>query len=139
MPKQQTEKSRYPSRYSPGKFVSAAQYITEFICEAKARKEQTSLPIRFWELPDWKKYYQFQVTICNRLLKQFKAAAILAALKNPKAKYIYSLQAPFLKNLIKMEQDKLDKEVKVIIKESLNRVVQGERQRQPTKLDKLDG
>lgn len=141
MPKEQTDKSRYPSRYSLGKFVTAAQYITEFVCETKARNEGKDLPERFWELPDWKKYYGFQVVICNRLLKKYSAKAILAALKQPKAKRIYSLQAPFLIPLIQAEQIKLDREqaMPVVVRNEPTLAATGTiRPRQKTVLDGLD-
>ena len=38
----------YPSRYSNGKTVSAAQYITELICEHKANIEKLDLHYKFW-------------------------------------------------------------------------------------------
>jgi chorismate-pyruvate lyase len=49
MAKNRTNKSRYPSRYSPNGWVSAPQYITELVCEKKAQKEKKELPMKFWE------------------------------------------------------------------------------------------
>ena len=43
--------SKYPSRYSDGKKVTAAQYITELICEKRAVKDKKELPNNFWKLP----------------------------------------------------------------------------------------
>ena len=53
MTKKRTNKSQYPSRYSPGGWVSAPQYITELICEKKAQKDQKELPK---QLTDAEKY-----------------------------------------------------------------------------------
>jgi len=44
---------KYISKYSNGKQVSAAQYITELICENKARIEQKDLHYRFWNNKEW--------------------------------------------------------------------------------------
>ena len=40
--------NKYPSRYSNGKQVSAAQYITEVICEHKAKIDGLDLNYKFW-------------------------------------------------------------------------------------------
>lgn len=103
----QTKKSRYPSRYSTNKFVTAAQYITELICEKKAKQDKKELPLKFWDLPEWNKYYRQQIVAANQLLKQYKEKAVIAALKNPKSFYTYSLRAPFLKKLIEQEEAKI--------------------------------
>ena len=71
MSKNRTEKSKYPSRYSPQGWVSAAQYITEVICEKKAQKDKKDLPIKFWEIKEWKSYYRYQITLANKLVKEF--------------------------------------------------------------------
>ena len=39
--------NKYISRYSNNKSVSEAQYITELICEKKAKLEKTDLHFRF--------------------------------------------------------------------------------------------
>ena len=52
MAKKRTEKSKYPSRYSPNGWVHSAQYITELICEKKAKTEGKELPIKIWELKE---------------------------------------------------------------------------------------
>ena len=58
MAKNSSNKSRYPSRYSPGGWVSAPQYVTELICESKARQDKKDLPRKFWEDKDWEKYFK---------------------------------------------------------------------------------
>ena len=40
--------NKYPSKYSNNKTVSAAQYITEIICEKKAKREGKDLHYIFW-------------------------------------------------------------------------------------------
>jgi hypothetical protein len=101
MSKKQTKKSKYPSRYSPEKFVHAAQYITEVICEKKAQIDKKELPIKFWELDEWRKFYKYQITLANKLLKKYGEHSIIAALKDKRMWRTYSLRNPFLENVIK--------------------------------------
>ena len=79
MAKNTTEKSRYPSRYSPEGWVSASQYITELICEKKARTDKKELPIKFWEIKEWCKYYKYQITLANKLIKSHGEDVVIAA------------------------------------------------------------
>lgn len=90
----------YPSRYSNGKDVSAAQYITELICEHKANIEKLDLHYRFWTNKKWSKYYRNQIATANKLLQKYSAKAIVRALNDKKAEKIYSLRAPHLLPII---------------------------------------
>lgn len=103
-------KKLYPSKYSNGKHVSAAQYITEIICEKKARLNKKDLHYRFWTNKEWSRFYRDQIASANKLLKQYSDVAILRALNNPKAAKIYSLRAPFLMPIIEAEQSLLGSE-----------------------------
>ena len=99
---------KYPSRYSNGKEISAAQYITEFICEKMADKNKKELTQKFWDLPEWKKYYKSQLFAAYGLLKIYDDVAIIKALRSNRAYGIYSLRAPHLDAIIKEEQRKLE-------------------------------
>jgi hypothetical protein len=101
---------KYPSRYSNGKFVSSAQYITELICENKAKKDKLDLHFKFWINKEWSSYYRNQIGTANKLLKTYDAKAIIKALGDPKAKNIYSLRAPHLLDIIQRYQDLVEKE-----------------------------
>ena len=101
---------KYPSKYSNGKTVSAAQYITEIICEKMAKKNKQNLHYRFWLSPEWEKFYKNQIASAYKLLKQYPDTAIVRGLNNPKAEKIYSLRAPHLPAIIEHEQTKLDQE-----------------------------
>ena len=98
--KSRSDKSRYPSRYSPGGWVSASQYITELVCEKKAQREKKELPMKFWEDKEWCKYYKYQITLANKLIKQHGEDAIVAALRDKRCWSTYSLRSPFLKKII---------------------------------------
>ena len=95
---------KYPSKYSNGKDVSAAQYITEIICEKKAKREGKDLHYRFWINKEWAAFYRNQIASANKLVKQHKELAIIKALGNPKAEKIYSLRAPHLIAIIEQEE-----------------------------------
>ena len=90
----------YPSRYSNGKSVSSAQYITELICEHKAKKDKLDLHYRFWLNKKWSAYYRNQICTANKLLKTYSAKAIIKALNDTRAEKIYSLRAPHLLPII---------------------------------------
>jgi hypothetical protein len=102
--------TKYISKYSNNKEVSAAQYITEIICEHYAKKKKLDLHYRFWTHKHWSVYYRNQIGTANKLLEQYDARAIVRALNNPKSLSIYSLRAPHLIAIIRDEQDKLSVE-----------------------------
>jgi hypothetical protein len=94
---------KYISKYSNGKYVSAAQYITEMICENKARIDKKDLHYRFWLNKEWSAFFRNQIATANKLVKIYGDKAIIQALKNDKATKIYSLRSPVLQDIIKRE------------------------------------
>lgn len=96
---------KYISKYSNGKEVSAAQYITEMICETKAKMDKKDLHYRFWTNKEWSKFYRDQIATANKLVKKYGHKAIINALKNKKASRTYSLRSPFLLKIIKSEYE----------------------------------
>lgn len=103
MAKERTENSKYKSRYSDS-FIGEAQYITEMICEKRAQKLKKELPRQFWNLPEWKKFFQQQVLAANSLLKLYDAKTIITVLKNPSTFNVMSLRAPQLEPLFDAEK-----------------------------------
>lgn len=120
MPEKQTQKSRYPSKYSQGVFVTAAQYISELVCEAKARSKKTVLTERFWSEPSWEKFYKQQIIAANGLLRTYRVEAIISALKTRQGSKIFSLHAPWLDDIIKEEQSKLELSEKIAADKAQN-------------------
>ena len=106
MAKEYSKKHPYPSRYSPGGWVSAPQYITELICESNARNKKIELPLQFWQLEEWGKYYRWQIKLANELITEFGPEIIVKALKDPQTKFICSLKSP---KLLKVIRDLLSK------------------------------
>ena len=100
MAKEQTDKSRFPSKYSPKQFVTPVQYIIELLAEAKARSEGRALPIKFWVLPEWATFYKSQLRAVNKLVKVKNPLMVIDFLK--KNNKLYSLNAKWAKD--KLEQ-----------------------------------
>jgi hypothetical protein len=108
---------KYSSRYSNGKTVTAQQYITEIICENKAKIDKKDLYFRFWTNKEWSKFYRDQIATANKLVKKYSEQAIIKALQNPKASRIFSLRAPHLIPIIEYEQEQLSNQNTILSKE----------------------
>lgn len=81
------------SKYSNDKEVSAAQFITELICENKAKIDKKDLHYKFWMNKEWASFFKNQIASAHKLLKQYDAIDIIRALKTPKGQRIFSLRA----------------------------------------------
>jgi hypothetical protein len=103
-------KAKYPSRYSNGKDVSAAQYITELICEHRAQLNSIDLHYRFWVTKEWASYYRNQISSANKLLQKYHPRAVIKALNDARAAKIYSLRAPHLVSIIEQYQKSVEQE-----------------------------
>jgi hypothetical protein len=102
---------KYISKYSNGKEITAAQYITEIICEHWAKQNQQDLHYRFWSTSEkWQKHYKGQISTANKLVKKYNAKAIIKALNDPKASRIYSLRAPHLPAIIERYEKILEEQ-----------------------------
>lgn len=112
-----SQKNKYISKYSNGKPVCAAKYITELVCERKAIKDKADLHYRFWLSEEWQKYFKNQIGSAYKLLKTYSDKAIVNALLTDKGKRIYSLRAPHLIAMIEQEEKKLAAENKLFTKE----------------------
>jgi hypothetical protein len=101
---------KYPSKYSNGKSVSPAQFISEMICERIAKRLKKDLHYRFWLSPEWEKEYKGQIAAANKLLKTYEPRAIVNALLTSAGQKIYSLRAPHLSGIIEQAADRLAKQ-----------------------------
>lgn len=94
MSNRQTEKSSYPSIYSPDKFVTFAQYLAEMMCGRKAKADNIDLPHQFWETSkEWKQYFTMQVLLANKLVRKYTEQVILTAVKEIPYAFSLRLQA----------------------------------------------
>lgn len=107
---------KYLSRYSNGKEVSEAQYITEIICEKKAKLNKEDLHYRFWISKKWSLFFKNQIATANKLLSKYDSKSIVAALLDPAAAKIFSLRAPHLLPIIERKHEELQKTNSVLSK-----------------------
>ena len=107
MAKNRTDKCRWPSKYSPGGWVTATQFIIELICEKQAAKKHKDLPIQFWKLPEWQKEFVSQTRAANKLVKKYGPKPIIQAIKK---RNIWSLRPKWVEAIIKEEFNKLEQE-----------------------------
>lgn len=114
MGKKRTEASRYPSKYAPKGWVTPAQYIIELICEKKALSEGRALSLKFWNNPEWAKFFREQTVQANGLLKHYSDKAIIRALQDRRTNKTYSLRAPWLLPIIEEHQKVVEAEAKRI-------------------------
>ena len=130
---------KFPSKYSNGKSVNAAQYIAELICERIAKRTKRDLHYRFWVNSDWEKEYKGQLAASYKLLKKYDVKAIINALQTSGGSKIYSLRAPHLVAMIDKEQKILDSTPEPTIKKiDRNFLDKGKIDIKPTNiLDKL--
>jgi hypothetical protein len=137
--KNQTQKSRYKSRFSPETFVTIQQYILEIICSRKAFMEKREIGLYFWKNEEWANFYKRWLRSVHKLSKKYSPEAILHALEDPRGKFKWSLDTEFMKGLIAEHQIKIDKE-KDRIKDLVPiEITEGEsfRENRPSKVDKL--
>jgi hypothetical protein len=101
---------KYISKYSNGKAVSPAQFITEIICERKAQDTKQDLHYRFWIDKKWFAYYKNQIASAHKLVKKYSAKAIIRALNTDQGRKIYSLRAPHLPAIIEQQEQIIQQE-----------------------------
>lgn len=129
---------KFPSKYSNGKEVTAAQYLAELICERLAKKNKKDLHYRFWLNPDWEKEYKGQIAAANKLLSNFDIKHIIAALSTFNGQKIYSLRAPHLSDMISKESRKQKHEnIEVAPQIERNITTYGRNKKSNSVLDKL--
>lgn len=103
---------KYPSKFSPGKLITADKLLAEVICERQARAKGIELPLLFWKTDGYKDYWEKellrQIRSAKALLQLYSPQAISKALKSKKGKTITSLLAPWLLDLVKEEEKKIE-------------------------------
>lgn len=96
-----------------GHEVKPAQYLTELMCERKANKEQRKIQAGFWHDDYWKTFYVQQIQAANSLLKLYAVDIIIAAVKDKRASWMYSLRSPQLKPILADYQKKAENKAKI--------------------------
>jgi len=100
-------KKTYLSLYSPGQFVTVAQYIAEIMCEKRAASLQRNLPTNFCKFDEWKGYYFYQLKLARKLLEEYDIKIILDVIRDSK---IFSLRNSGLIKRLKYLQQKQPKQ-----------------------------
>lgn len=98
--------NKYQSKYSPGILITGHQYIVELICERRAKYLDRDLPIKFWELEEWRSYFVVQSKYCYKLREKYSEEAIVKAIINSN---IYTLSAKWFPSVIEKYQNIVDK------------------------------
>ena len=95
--------SKYQSLFSPGKEISAAQYIVELCCKNKAKSNKITLPTQFWKLPEWQTFFIVQIKKANEYLEKYHEVILIKIIKE---KNIYSLHAKWIDKEFRAETNK---------------------------------
>jgi len=74
-----------------------------------ATKSNKKLPDKYWNHSEWKKTFQLQIIKANSLLKLYDNSCIMRALNSWYGRNCYSLNSPYLEQLIQQEQDRFDR------------------------------
>ena len=109
MASKRSDLSPYPSRYSPGAWITGAQYIVELVCEKLAKHKGKDLPIKFWEIKEWASAFRAQTRAVNQLCKKYDEQVIISVVKE---KNIFSLRAKWVEQVIQQKQKLFDQEKK---------------------------
>ena len=72
------------------------------------RKHKKVLPAHYWNLPQYKSDYQYQIRIFSKLIKIYSKEAILKTID--KENWCWSLNNPKIQAKIDEEQSKIDRE-----------------------------
>lgn len=108
MSRKQTQVSKYKSP-STGDFCTSAQYVAEIICQKQATHEKLgTLPYKFWNLPKWKKTYIRQVSLANKLIKEYGEEPVIKFVKSKNGSKTISLGARNVKKDIEKIKYALD-------------------------------
>lgn len=100
-----TSKKKYNSQYGAGLITDAA-YLVEYLAQRVALKEKKNLPVKFWNTPQWKKWFQWQIVAANALLDEgLTCVQIMAFLRSKPGQKILSLgqKKPILEGASKLQ------------------------------------
>lgn len=84
------EKRMFTSMFGADSQITAAQYMAELLCNRcyQNGNRNINLPDKFWKEEEWARYFRGQITILNRLLKDYHIVALLKTLREER--WVYS-------------------------------------------------
>ena len=100
--RKRTQKSRYKHE-STGDHCTCAAYVAEIMCKRNAeRKNQGSLPYKFWNKKPWDWTFKKQMFAANKILKDHRITeqALVKAIHSDDFKSIFSLNHPKVLGII---------------------------------------
>ena len=122
MSKERTDLSKYRSP-STGDYCTAAQYTAEIICQRIADKDKVgTLAYKFWNQPKWKKTYIRQVSLANKLIKEY-GDDFVRFIKSKSGKNIISLGMKDIKKKFEQFRSNLKEEKPIEVKEPQEKAV----------------
>jgi len=104
--RKRTTKSKYKHE-STGDYCTCAAYVAEIMCKRNAeRKNQGSLPHKFWNKKPWDWTFKKQMFAANKILKEQKITeqALVKAIHSDEFKSIFSLNHPKALGIIRKYQ-----------------------------------
>jgi len=130
---------KYNSKYSQSQ-VTAAQYVTEIVCEHKAVKDKKDLYYRFWLNKEWSRFFRNQIATANKLISKYGEKPVIRALNDYRAQKIFSLRAPHLIQIIEEKVLEVEKENQTLTKKLVRNAVNTYRKHnnKSSILDKLE-
>jgi len=108
--RKRTQKSKYKHE-STGDYCTCAAYVAEIMCKRNAeRKNQGSLPYKFWSKKPWDWTFKKQMFAANKILKDGTVTeqALVKAIHSDEFKSIFSLNHPNAAGIIRKYQLLLD-------------------------------
>ena len=106
--RKRTEKSKYKHE-TTGDHCTCAAYVAEIMCIRNSeKKNEGSLPYKFWNQKPWDWTFQRQLISANNLLKKYSEAALVKAIHSPEFRGVFSLNHPKVVGVIKKYQLLLD-------------------------------
>lgn len=75
---------KYSSDYTD-RSINSAQKLAEIACINRAKQMEVILGFKFWNLPDWKGYYFFQLKEASKLLKSLPESSLIKAAQQTQA------------------------------------------------------
>jgi len=114
MANEKTEKCSFSSDYGGG-YIRPDQWVTERLCALVAKRNNSELPDKFWNLPKWKTMFRRQVQLAASLLIMYDAEPISRAIRDKRSYNVRSFAAfnsvPFFSKILDEYQAKYDAEM----------------------------
>lgn len=102
---------KYKSKYGAKSNITAAQYITELLCEKMAEQRGDDLPDRFWNNKGYyARKFRHEIIQANELLAEYKdEKAIIEALRDSRTWNVKSLRNKKLKYIINEKKQEIER------------------------------